>query len=1136
MNAHLITLAVTILGLLGILAGFILYRQVAGGQVAVVREWLRREAALARQYRELFECANDAILVHDRESGIILDCNRKACEMYGWNRHALVGSSLKSLTKDVGRYAEETRRVQEGESCAGFTTVHSCKDGRALEVLVSLSNVEYAGKAAVLSFNRDVTERGRAEEKLKRYTADLEAAKIVQEKHTEELARLVEELARERDLLGSLMDNLPDHIYFKDRASRFTRINKAHARQFGLADPTCAIGKSDFDFFTDEHAQQAFADEQEITRTGQPILGKEEKETWPDRHVTWVSTTKMPLLDAHGSIIGTFGVSRDITRRRQAEESLREVSQRLQLALKSAKAATWSWDNIDGTLYWDNYIWPLYGREPKPLPASYEDFHAAIHPDDREQVKDLLNRSVQEGIPHYSEFRVIWPEGSMHVLANRGDVCRNEKGTVSQMTGVTWDITERKRAEEKLKLYASELEAARDVQEQNTRELTKAFEELGAAKVRAEAASQAKSEFLANMSHEIRTPLNGILGMSELLLDTPLSTEQSEYLTMLKFSTEALLVLVNDILDFSKVEARKITLDAIEFKLAESLGDTLKSLAARAYQKGLELACSIAPQVPEYLIGDPGRLRQIILNLVGNAIKFTEKGEVVVQVEVDSQSEEHVTLHFTVRDTGIGIPPGKQQVIFGPFEQADASTTRRYGGSGLGLAITSHLVKLMGGGIWVESAPGQGSTFHFTARFGLGRSAGTARWAEFARLRNLPALVVDDNSTNRHILVEVLRRWKMIPIEAEGGQRALDLLEQSKRARNPYAAILLDSQMQDIDGFAVAEFVKRDPELAGAVILMLTSGGRPGDAARCRQLGIAAYLMKPVKQSEILEAILLAFGTPAGPSSQPLVTRHFLREERRRLHILLAEDNPVNQALVMRLLEKRGHTVEVAANGKQALEALERTSTPRFDLILMDMLMPEMDGEECVARIRARENGSSARIPIIALTAHAMKGDRERILAIGVDGYLPKPVRAQQLFETIEGLLQVPAGLAAGHPPDSHLENVLDRHQVLARFEGDRLLLGNLISAFFNDCPKLVSAARDAAARQNAVEFQRVTQVLKHHLALFSARAAWEAADLAELAGRPQSQVHIGEALDRLEEELERLLPALANFGKEVTP
>jgi PAS domain S-box-containing protein len=903
---------------------------------------------------------------------------------------------------------ELTDRVNQAET-VHITTQRQRRDGTLVDVELLAVPLRLDGKiAGIYGLYLDVTERKRAEEKLKRYAADMEAAKISQEKHSEELALLVEELGWERDHLRSLMDNIPDYIYFKDRQSRIIRTNRAHAHALGLSDPTQAIGKTDFDFLPAEDAKKYFHDEEQVIQSGQPLLGRVEGARLADGQFRWLSTIKIPLRDTHGRIAGLVGISRD--------------------------------------------------------------------------------------------------------------------------------ITERMRAEEELKRYAAELEAARDEQEKNTRELTKAFDELGIAKVQAEAASQAKSEFLANMSHEIRTPLNGVLGMSELLLDTPLSAEQSEYLTMLKSSTDALLTLVNNILDFSKVEARRITLDAIEFKLPESLGDTLKSLAFRASHKGLELACSLPPLVPEYLIGDPGRLRQIILNLAGNAIKFTEKGEVVVQVEVDSQSDDHVTLHFTVRDTGIGIPPEKQQIIFGPFEQADASSTRRYGGTGLGLAITSHLVKLMGGRIWVESACGHGSTFHFTGRFGLGRSPGVARWAEFARLRNLPALVVDDNSTNRHILVEVLRRWKMIPTEADGGQRALDLLEQSKRARNPYALILLDMQMPDVDGFAVAECVKRDPELAGAVILMLTSGGRPGDADCCRQLGIAAYLMKPVKQSELLAAILLAFGGPSGVPSHPLVTRHSLREERGMLRILLAEDNPVNQTLVMRLLEKRGHMVEVVANGREVLEALERASTSRFDLILMDMLMPEMDGEECVARIRAKENGSGRRIPIIALTAHAMKGDRERFLALGVDSYLPKPIRAQQLLETIEGLHPVPSGSGPSQPPDNHRENVLDRQQVLARFEGDKKLLGNLISAFFNDCPKLVAAVRDAAVRKDGMEFQRVTQVLKNNLALFSARAACEAADLAELAGHAPSLERAGEALAHLEEELERLRPALANLGKEVTP
>jgi PAS domain S-box-containing protein len=960
--------------------------------------------------RAVVQASPVAIAALDAD-GLVRIWNPAAERLFGWSEAETLGRPLPTVPpEDRDSHRDISARSMRGDTASNVQLRRKRKDGSWIDIQLSTAPIFDANHQTVahLGVMIDITKRQRAEEKLKHYAADLEAARVVQEKDTEELALLVEELAQGHDLLRSLMDNLPDYIYFKDRASHFTRLNKALAKAFGLTDPTHAIGKSDFDYFTNEHAQQAFADEQGIIKTGQPILGKEEKETWPDGHVSWVSTTKMPLRDAHGRITGLVGISRD--------------------------------------------------------------------------------------------------------------------------------ITERMRAEEQLKRYAAELEAARDVQEQNTRELTKAFDELDIAKVRAEAANQAKSEFLANMSHEIRTPLNGILGMGELLSDTQLSAEQSEYLAMLKSSTDALLTLVNDILDFSKIEAREITLDAIEFKLPESLGDTLKSLAFRASQKGIELACSLSPQVPEYLIGDPGRLRQVILNLVGNAIKFTEKGEVVVQVEVNDQSEEQVTLHFAVRDTGIGIPPEKQEIIFGAFEQADASTTRRYGGTGLGLAITSHLVKLMGGRIWVESAAGHGSTFHFTGRFGLGRSVSATRWADFARLRNLPTLVVDDNSTNRHILVEVLRRWKMIPTQAEGGQSALDLLEQSKRARNPYALILLDSQMPDVDGFAVAEFVKHDPELAGAVILMLTSGGQPGDAFLCRQLGIAAYLMKPVKQSELLEAILLAFGAPCGLSSLPLVTRHSLREERRRLHILLAEDNPVNQALVMRLLEKRGHMVEVVANGREALEALESPSTARFDLILMDMLMPEMNGEECVARIRARENGSASRIPIIALTAHALPGDRERFLALGVDGYLPKPIRAQQLIETIEGLLPVPSGPASSQPSDIHQQNVLDRHQVLARFEGDKELLGNLISAFFHDCPKLVAAVRDAAAHQDMVEFHRVTQVLKENLALFSARAACEAADLAELAGQAPSLEQANEALARLEEELERLRPALANLGKEVAP
>jgi PAS domain S-box-containing protein len=974
------------------------------------KEAEKETAERTAQLNALIRFSPVAIVCLDVEGTIVM-CNPAFERMFHYSENELLGAKVDQMIA-TGEMTEEaqkfTNRVIQAETIHAVTQRRR-RDGTLLDVELHGVPLRIDGKiVGTYALYLDVSEQRRAEAKLMQYAVDLETARFKQEEQNHKLAVLVEELARERDLLRALMDNLPDYIYFKDRASQFTRINKALASAFGLGNPGEVIGKSDFDFFTDEHAQQAFEDEAGIIDAGVPILGKVEKETWPDGHVSWVSTTKMPLHNSNGGIIGLVGISHDIT----------------------------------------------------------------------------------EGV----------------------------------------------RAEEKLKRYAADLEAARDLQEQNSRELARAFEELAIAKTRAEAATQAKSEFLANMSHEIRTPLNGILGMSELLSDTRLSSEQSEYLHMLKYSTDVLLTLVNDILDFSKIEARKISLEEIEFRFPKSLEDVLHSLALRASQKGIGLACSFSPQVPEYLIGDPGRLRQIILNLVGNAVKFTEKGEVAVRVEVDSTGEDHAMLHFIVRDTGIGISPEKQQIIFAAFEQADGSATRRYGGTGLGLAITSQLVKLIGGRIWVESCVGQGSTFHFTGRFGLGRHSRAASWAEFARLSNLPVLVVDDNSTNRHLLVELLKRWKMVPAEADGGQRALELLEESKRAPNPDAVILLDEQMPDLDGFTVAERIKRDPDLADAAILMLTSGGQPGDAARCRQLGIAAYLTKPVKQSEILEAILLAKGIPARHSSPSLVTRHSLREERRRLHILLAEGDPVVQALVTRLLGKRGHTVELVASGAEALSALENPSTSRFDLILMDALLPDRGGEESIAKIRAGEIGGKSRVPIIVLTGRATKKGRQRLTELGVDRYLPKPIRSKQLLEAIEEVLHVPVDPSPTPYSSSNEQQVLDRDRVLARFAGHESSLQQQISSFFHDCPGLVSAARNAAARGDDTLFRLLTQALRNQLEVFSAQAASEAANVAGLAACAHDLDQAGEALAQLEEELERLRPALANLVRiEVT-
>ena len=575
--------------------------------------------------------------------------------------------------------------------------------------------------------------------------------------------------------------------------------------------------------------------------------------------------------------------------------------------------------------------------------------------------------------------------------------------------------------EEKVKLRTADLAFANIELEREVTERKQAEEASRQAKEAAEAANAAKSTFLATMSHEIRTPMNGILGMTELVLDTELTHEQRENLGLVRLSAESLLSIINDILDFSKIEAGKLDLECIPFDFRESLGETMKALGFRAQQKGLELVYEVHPDVPEAVLGDPGRIRQILINLVGNAIKFTESGEILVAVEEESSSPKASLLHFSVRDTGIGIPAEKQQEIFEAFSQADGSMARKYGGTGLGLTICTRLVAMMGGHISVQSSPGQGSTFHFSIYLEIQDSpAPRPTLVPHDRLRDMHALIVDDNATNRRVLHGMLTRWGMRPTAVEGGRAALQALQIAKSTGHPFPLILLDGQMPEMDGFTLAEQIKKDPLLVGATIMMLTSAGHLGDAARCRELGISAYLVKPIRQAELLSGIccvLNATATPDQPAA-PLVTRHTLREIQNHLHILLVEDNAVNSTLAIRLLEKRSHTVHLAGNGRAALEALEKDS---FDLVLMDVQMPIMDGLEATRAIRAKEKSTGERLPIVAMTAHALKDDQERCLAAGMDGYVSKPIRTAELFAAIDRAISKSRAPVAPLQPQPHL-------------------------------------------------------------------------------------------------------------------
>jgi PAS domain S-box-containing protein len=947
-----------------------------------------------------------------------------------------------------------------------------------------------------------------------------------------ELERLQYEtqLRESEERFRGTFENAAVGIAHVDAAGRFLRVNEKFCTIVGY--PREELLRTTYQEITHPDDMAASLDATTAMWRGEsPSFGLEKRYVRKDGSPVWVELFVSLQRDAAGFPAYDIAIIHDITERKRLEEALRSSEQRYRFLTQSIPQKIFT-ANANGEVDYFNRQWTEFTG------LSFDQVKGwgwlqFIHPDDVEENVRRWQHSVDTGEPFQLEHRFRRADGVYRWHLSRALAMRDAKGRVLMWFGSNTDIDDQKRAAE-------------------------AFKQ---AKEAAEAANRAKDEFLANVSHEIRTPMNAIFGMTDLVLDTPLADDQRQCLRTVKSAADNLLGIINNLLDFAKIEAGRLELDLGEFSLRSAVGNTLRALAARAHRKGLEVVCNVQSDVPDALVGDAGRLRQVLLNLVGNAIKFTEKGEVVVTVVREAPSEERQdpgteqqpnsalrsalhALRFTVRDTGIGIPADKQKRIFRAFEQEDTSTTRKYGGTGLGLTIAARLVTLMGGTITVDSAPGQGSTFAFTARFGLQpHPAEPAAAQPPALLRNLPVLIIDDNATNRHILLEWLRGWQMDPAAAGDGVAAMDALWDAAARGRPYALVLLDARMPDTDGLALAAQIRKQAEFSATCIILLTSGDRPGDWDRVRELRIDAHLLKPIQQDELLDRIHQVMSRDMGSgrlvrgawSTSPGLATPALATH---LQILLAEDDEFSARYIEQLLARAGHRVRRTTNGREALSLAEEGG---FDLLLLDIQMPELDGFGVIGAIRDREQATGGHLPVIALTARSRKEDRERCLAAGMDDFLTKPVAATVLLATIDRLMPKDEGRRMKDkkgdkpPSDSSLilhpsSFLLDPVAVLTACGDDAEGLRRLSQDFQTYAPARLADVRDALRERDAPRLRQAAHKFSALLFAFSTVAGTVASDLEDHAAQGQlaESQPLVERLETMTQELMRLVGGLS--------